>query len=88
MFRSVTFRLFKNFWSMRKQWGNKLTMKKLLFSFVSLSPQIKKKKKNIKTLLGVPKVKEYEKYLGLLAVVSRNRRASLNYIKEMMWGKL
>ena len=50
MFRSVTFRLFKNFWSMRKQWGNKLTKKKLLFSFVSLSPQIKKKKKKLSKL--------------------------------------
>jgi len=40
VFRSVTFRLFKHFWSMRKHQGNKLTKKKLLFSLVSLSPQI------------------------------------------------
>ena len=45
-------------------------------------------KNAIKNLLGVPKIKEYERYLGLPAVVGRNRRASLNYIKERIWGKL
>ena len=33
-------------------------------------------------------VKEYEKYLGLPAVVRKNKRASLNYIKERVWNKL
>ena len=33
-------------------------------------------------------MKEYEKYLGLPAVVGKNRRASLNYIKERVWNKL
>lgn len=36
----------------------------------------------IKELLGVPEIKEYEKYLGLPAVVGKNNRESLNYIKE------
>ena len=45
-------------------------------------------KNAIKNLLGVPEIKEYEHYLGLPAVVGRNRRASLNYIKERIWGKL
>ena len=45
-------------------------------------------KNAIKNLLGVPEIKEYECYLGLPAVVGRNRRASLNYIKERIWGKL
>ena len=45
-------------------------------------------KNAIKNLLGVPEIKEYECYLGLLTVVGRNRRASLNYIKERIWGKL
>ena len=39
-------------------------------------------KNAIKNLLGVPKIKEYERYLGLPVVVGRNRKASLNYIKE------
>ncbi|XP_075633396.1 uncharacterized protein LOC142605854 [Castanea sativa] len=33
-------------------------------------------------------IKEYECYLGLPAVVGKNRRASLNYIKERIWSKL
>lgn len=39
-------------------------------------------KNSIIELLGVLEIKQYEKYLGLLAVVGRNRRASLNYIKD------
>ena len=33
-------------------------------------------------------VKEYERYLGLPAVLGKNKKASLNYIKESMWNKL
>ena len=39
-------------------------------------------------MLGVAKIKEYEKYLGLPAVVGRNKKASLNYIKDRVRGKL
>ena len=45
-------------------------------------------KESIKNQLGVAKIKEYEKYLGLPAVVGRNKKASLNYIKDRVWGKL
>ena len=45
-------------------------------------------KNDIKNFLGVPKIKEYEKYLGLPVVVGRNRSASLNFIKERVWGKI
>ena len=45
-------------------------------------------KNSIKLLLDVPEIKHYEKYLGLPAVVGKNRRASLNYIKDRVWGKL
>ena len=45
-------------------------------------------KREILTFLGVSKIKEYEKYLGLLAVVGRKKKASLNYIKERVWSKL
>ena len=40
------------------------------------------KKEEILNFLGVPKIMEYEKYLGLLAVVGRKKKANLNYIKE------
>ena len=41
-------------------------------------------KNSIKELLGVSEIKQYEKYLGLPAVVGRNRRVSLNYIKDQV----
>ena len=46
------------------------------------------RKVELSNFLGVSEVKEYEKYLGLPAVVGRNKRASLNYIKERVWNKL
>ena len=42
----------------------------------------------IKTALGVPEIIQYEKYLGLLSLVGRNKKASFNYIKERVWKKL
>ena len=45
-------------------------------------------KETIKVLLGVPRIKEYESYLGLPAVVERNKEASLNFIKEWVWGEI
>lgn len=45
-------------------------------------------KNQIKTLLGLPEIRAYEKYLGLPAVIGRNKRKSLNYIKERVWRKL
>ena len=46
------------------------------------------RKEEIFNFLGVEEVKEYEKYLGLPVVVRKNKRASLNYIKERVWNKL
>ena len=57
--------------------------KTTLFSSKNVSDSIKE---TIKNLLG--EIKEYEKYLGLPAVVGRNKKASLNYIKDRVWGKL
>ena len=45
-------------------------------------------KESIQNLLGVLEIKEYEKYLGLPTMVGRNKKASLNYIKDRVWGKL
>ena len=39
-------------------------------------------KEEIKNLLGVPEIKEYERYLELPVVVGRKKKASLNYIKD------
>ena len=45
-------------------------------------------KELVKNLLGVPKIKEYERYLGLPAVFGRNKKVSLNFIKDRVSGKL
>ena len=45
-------------------------------------------KREIIDFLGVAEIKEYEKYLGPPAVVGKNKKASLNYIKERVWAKL
>ena len=42
----------------------------------------------LKNFLGVPEIKEYEKYLGLPTVVGKNKNESLIYIKERIWSKL
>ena len=66
--------------------GQKINQgKTTLFFERSVFPVLKNA---IKNLLGVPEIKEYECYLGLPAVVGKNRRASLNYIKERVWGKI
>jgi hypothetical protein len=43
---------------------------------------------SIKTTLGVPIIRQYEKYLGLPSLVGRNRSASFSQIKERVWTKL
>jgi len=45
-------------------------------------------KEVLKIFLGVLEINEYEKYSGLPIVVGRNKKASLNYIKDRVWGKL
>ena len=40
------------------------------------------------SLLGVPEIKQYEKYLGLPSFVGRSKKASLLYIKERVWSKI
>ena len=46
------------------------------------------RKSEIIDFFGMTDVKEYMKYPGLPAVVGRNKKASLNYIKEQVWSKL
>ena len=43
---------------------------------------------HIKLALGVPEIKQYEKYLGFPSFVGRNEKASFNYIKEWVWNKI
>ena len=42
----------------------------------------------IQQLLGVPAVRQYEKYLGLPALVGHAKKQSFVYIRERVWRKL
>ena len=66
--------------------GQKLNREKTTVFFSKATPV--ERKLEIIDFLGVSEVREYDKYLGLLAVVGRNKKASLNFIKERMWNKL
>ena len=69
-----------------KALGQKINSEKTNLFFSKGVPE--SSKDLLKNLLGVPKIKEYEKYLGLPAVVGRRKNASLNYIKDRVWSKL
>ena len=66
--------------------GQKINRDKtnILFSFNTILDM----KNRIQTILGVPTIRQYEKYIGLPALVQRAKRQSLIYIKEKVWKKL
>ena len=66
--------------------GQKINREKTTLFFSKAVPD--EMKREIIEFLGVAEIKEYEKYLGLPAVVGKNKKASLNYIKERVWAKL
>ena len=43
---------------------------------------------NIKGLLGVSTITQYEKYLGLPSLVGRGKKQSFSYIRERIWHKI
>ena len=45
-------------------------------------------KNRIQTILGVPAICQYEKYLGLPTLMGRGKKQSFIYIKERVWKKL
>ena len=44
--------------------------------------------RQIMEILGVTELKQYAKYLGLLAMVGRNKRASFDHLKQKIWKML
>ena len=42
----------------------------------------------IQQLLGVPAIRQYEKYLGLPVLVGRAKKQSFVHIRERVWRKL
>lgn len=80
-------RSFKNILQLyEKALGQKINRNKTTVFFNKAT--IEGRKEEIKDFLGVNEVREYERYLGLPAVVGINKKASLNYIKERVWNKL
>ena len=66
--------------------GQQINFEKTAFFFGKSVCELTKN--SIKVLLEAPEIKQYEKYLGLPAMIGKNRRTSLNYIKDRVWGKL
>ena len=59
--------------------------KTTIFFSNSTSKEIKNQ---IRIALDVPEIVQYEKYLGLSALIRRHKKASFNFIKERVWKKL
>ena len=66
--------------------GQKINSEKTSLFFSNNTSNVSKEE--IKNLLGVAEIKEYERHLGLPTVVGRKKKASLNFIKDRVWGKL
>ena len=79
--------LSKVFWCrIRQASSQKLNREKTTVFFSKATLDVRKLE--VIDALGVSEVREYEKHLGLPAVVGRNKKASLNFIKERVWNKL
>ena len=48
----------------------------------------RERQEEIKNLLGVPAIRQYEKYLGLPSFVGRAKRVCFAHVKERVWQKL
>ena len=66
--------------------GQKINRNKTTLFFSKCTPR--ETKHEIKVAFGVPKIMQYEKYLGLPSFMGKRRKASFNYIKEKIWRKL
>lgn len=66
--------------------GQKINKAKTIFFFSKNASTASKN--SILEFLRVPEIKAYEKYLGLPVVVGRNKKASLNFIKDRVWEKI
>ena len=66
--------------------GQKINRNKTTLFFSKCTPR--ETKHEIKVAFGVPKIMQYEKYLGLPSFMGKKRKASFNYIKEKIWRKL
>ena len=71
---------------MREVQVRKLIETKLIFFFsTNTSSDIQSR---IQSILGVSTIRQYEKYLGLPALVGRVKKQSFIYIMKRVWKKL
>ena len=66
--------------------GQKLNREKTALFFSKSTPN--EMQKEIMDLLGVNELKQYEEYVGLPALVGRNKRASFDRLKQKVWKRL
>ena len=73
--------------SMKQVQGQKKKNRDKTNIFFSTNTQLDMQTR-IQNILGVPAIRQYEKYLGLPALVGRAKKQSFAYIKERVWRKL
>ena len=66
--------------------GQKLNRDKTTLFFSKSTPS--DMQRQIMEILGVTELKQYEEYLGLPAMVGRNKRASFDHLKQKIWKRL
>lgn len=66
--------------------GKRLNRDKMALFFGKSTPV--DQQSQIMAELGVAKLKQYEEYLGLPAMVGRNKKASFGKIKQKVWKRL
>lgn len=66
--------------------GKRLNRDKMALFFSKSTPV--DQQSQIMAELGVPKLKQYEEYLGLPAMVGRNKKACFGKIKQKVWKRL
>ena len=66
--------------------GKKINKDKTNLFFSTNTPQ--DVQESIQQLLGVPSIRNFQKYLGLSALVGRGKKQSFSYIKEHVWKEL
>ena len=66
--------------------GKKLNRDKTSLFFSKFTPL--EMQNQIMNALGVSTLRQYEEYLGLPALVGRNKKASFDHLKQRVWKKL
>ena len=66
--------------------GQELNRDKTSLFFSKSTPS--EMQRRIMGALGVNELKQYEEYLGLPALVGRNKRASFDQLKQKVWKRL